>query len=1132
MNTETEDKISEPLRALIDYYWKNARKPGAPDTDIEPYPGLRSFSLDEEQLFFGRSLQIRQLCERFRQNENHVVLVLGGSGSGKSSLIRAGLLPRLRMPLSSADGRPITSRAGRWLVATCRPRTDPTTELADALWQAVCAPFLMNDRGRRALDDGFKAVSCADSGRHSELTDEAFRARFNSLVTTSDSITGETLIDAYGVQSLVNIVLNHADLHFLKNVRSADPSLFLLLDQFEEIFDDRQISKNTRAAVAELIDVTRMARGGLFIAITMRSESLHRCAEDQRLVDLVNQASFLLELIADTDVPEAIVKPARTILSVWDVGFDQARKDSPFEPSVVDALEKNMRHLRESLIHKPDSLPLLQHALEAIWTTALKRWTTDVYSGRPLKPEITMADYLATFDENAESPFRQCLDRQANQCLREAKQKLKEKRSALSDEEAGQLIATCFATLARRDDRGAWVREFRTSRQFVEDSGIAEEQQFKAQDIDDALQPFVDAGYLQWDRKDGARQYNVSHEALIRSWSAAQTWLNDAEELTRILRKLYEEVEVSTTRFAVGRWNLGLVNPIDNLLAARDLNAEKRKSLRKLFGPKAQYASNWGVQMLNLARYEIGKRSENAPAANADDETLKRRLRELRAFYLRAANWPTVKRRMVILIVIGLGVLFYPLNETLVQVRASDSMLARAECLVKASYQTARDLTVSNECKIAPGKTEAEQKVFGFSDAMTGKFYMDAFKRFFVSKKFTFDENSVSNTCMIARQKLTDKIEVSIQDRFGRKEIRRIYYDTQEHAYKYYREGGSDEQKFSSSFSYPWNAYTPVIKERNIVCISDNADMLMIWNLSKLPLIYPLAWGVGWVWNYQPLELGVDNPDITLALSSVVDWLDSQKPANSARSDPDFALRGYSTTKDMIRSFDLQFDKEGEQKSFRFVAAVGVNGPERVSVIDEAKLSEVKPDSLSIFDRKENQCLDTTVTGFGDIEKYGKTCKIKAVLQKNDDFTSMVREAFATKENEKGQAHGGVFIDAKPYVLFRTLGTQESKWLMSPTCEEKTQPCRQNVALLSKVFDPDRTTEMPLKPFLAAPRFQKGDHYSARVDAAVVRDGYLYLHDASGAVWRYVVEFKKFEELSRAVRDQLGDSSNTGTLRQ
>ena len=67
-----------------------------PETLIQPrqpYPGLRPYLYEEADLFFGRAEQINRMLTRL--DDDRFLAVVGGSGSGKSSLVRAGLLPTL-----------------------------------------------------------------------------------------------------------------------------------------------------------------------------------------------------------------------------------------------------------------------------------------------------------------------------------------------------------------------------------------------------------------------------------------------------------------------------------------------------------------------------------------------------------------------------------------------------------------------------------------------------------------------------------------------------------------------------------------------------------------------------------------------------------------------------------------------------------------------------------------------------------------------------------------------------------------------------------------------------------------------------------------------------------------------------
>ena len=88
-----------------------------------PYPGMVPYSEAESDRFFGRDAKVQELLELLRLHP--LVTVIGPSGSGKSSLVFAGLLPALRK--SRLFG------PGEWLVRTLRPGQAPMAALAAAL---------------------------------------------------------------------------------------------------------------------------------------------------------------------------------------------------------------------------------------------------------------------------------------------------------------------------------------------------------------------------------------------------------------------------------------------------------------------------------------------------------------------------------------------------------------------------------------------------------------------------------------------------------------------------------------------------------------------------------------------------------------------------------------------------------------------------------------------------------------------------------------------------------------------------------------------------------------------------------------------------------------------------------------
>src|SRR5262245_64965795 len=102
-----------------------------------PFPGLRPFMPEEADLFFGRDKQSDELVRRLASRR--FLAVVGTSGSGKSSLVRAGLLPSL-------EGGFMAEAGTHWRIPIMRPQDDPIGFLARALVESGVLPPLALDR--------------------------------------------------------------------------------------------------------------------------------------------------------------------------------------------------------------------------------------------------------------------------------------------------------------------------------------------------------------------------------------------------------------------------------------------------------------------------------------------------------------------------------------------------------------------------------------------------------------------------------------------------------------------------------------------------------------------------------------------------------------------------------------------------------------------------------------------------------------------------------------------------------------------------------------------------------------------------------------------------------------------------
>jgi hypothetical protein len=153
--------------------WEGLRRAGLDPADSfawdptrRPYPGLEPFSPEDAAVFFGRDQEIERLLELVqptlvRGEAGRMVAIVGPSGSGKSSLVRAGLLPRLE------------NLNERWVVVPpVLPGQQPTRNLARSLSQAFTTRAYERSAAEleRHLGSGGPAALSELAGELAEIT--------------------------------------------------------------------------------------------------------------------------------------------------------------------------------------------------------------------------------------------------------------------------------------------------------------------------------------------------------------------------------------------------------------------------------------------------------------------------------------------------------------------------------------------------------------------------------------------------------------------------------------------------------------------------------------------------------------------------------------------------------------------------------------------------------------------------------------------------------------------------------------------------------------------------------------------------------------------------------------------------
>jgi transcriptional regulator with XRE-family HTH domain len=276
-----------------------------------PYPGLAAFDEDRADVFYGREQMTARLLKRLAKALDGIgmLAVIGASGAGKSSLLRAGLLPAISRDL-------LAPGSATWPRLIMTPGTKPLEDLAAHLARATgeCADVVL----RTLTDDPRNARDIAAA-----VTEQA-------LARCAEVLQGE----------------------------AAACRLVLIIDQFEELFT---LTADDSAREAFLTALMAMASAGqpradhppAVVLVGLRSDFYHCCANYPSLSPVLEHP-FLVGPMTQTELRIAITAPA----SAAGLGIEQG---------LAEIILGDLRSPGRADGYAPGMLPFLSHALLRTW---------------------------------------------------------------------------------------------------------------------------------------------------------------------------------------------------------------------------------------------------------------------------------------------------------------------------------------------------------------------------------------------------------------------------------------------------------------------------------------------------------------------------------------------------------------------------------------------------------------------------------------------------------------------------------------------------------------------------------------------------------------------------------------------
>ncbi len=489
---------------------KKVRMLSGEEITQRPFPGLRPYKTSEFQLYNGRVGQSEELIKRL--SKNRFLAVIGSSGTGKSSLVRAGLIPQL-------FGGYLHEAGSKWDIAICRPGKDPVENLTVAL-----ASILSRKENPTELRENFE--------------------KFEPLL--SNSVFG--LLDA---KEMLDKVQHDSE--------KQPANLLVIIDQFEELFrfNRKDLGKENieNQFVNLLLKAAKDPKNPIYVIITMRSEFLGDSVKYRGLPEAINEGQYLVPQLTRDDLKAVIQNPI-------------SLAGKKISPSLVELLINEIEEskLRDNL----DQLPILQHALMRTYQEAMKEGPNTEIVYRHYKAIGEMDKALA---KHAESIFTELgnnnnqQDKTSIDTINSLGENEFSKISSYGSKATAQKTLSKKQQIAKLvfqslTDMGSNQKGGRRPTELENIHATAASMNASPAEVDEVINRFrdTDTSFIMPPRNTELNPnliVDISHESLMRNWTILNNWIIEEKKAGNLYELLNDRRELH--EHDPGDWLRGLL---------------------------------------------------------------------------------------------------------------------------------------------------------------------------------------------------------------------------------------------------------------------------------------------------------------------------------------------------------------------------------------------------------------------------------------------------------------------------------------------------------------------------------------------------------------------------------------------